>query len=163
MLLVAVGMFGFGYALVPFYNLLCEVTGFGGKVNEAKASPGAAYTVDYTREISLELVTSVNERMPLEFRAEVSKIKLHPGEYHTVTFYGRNTGNESLVGRAVPTVAPGIAAKFLKKAECFCFSRQDFAPGEEKRMPVRFVIEPGLPQEVKDMALAYTFFDVTGK
>ena len=162
MLLVAAGMFGFGYALVPFYNLLCEATGLGGKVEE-KAISNVPYAIDYSREVSLELVTSVNENMPLQFRAETSKIKLHPGEYRTVNFYGRNTGKNVLVGRAVPTVAPGIAARYLKKTECFCFSKQNFAPDAEKRMPVRFVIEPSLPGDIKDMTLAYTFFDVTGK
>lgn len=162
MALVAFGMFGFGYALVPFYNLLCEVTGFGGKVEE-KAIQDVPYSIDYNREISLELVTSVNENMPLQFRAEVQKIKLHPGEYHSVNFYGLNTGKDARVGRAIPRVAPGNAARFLRKTECFCFSKQDFPPGQEKRMPVRFVIEPSLPVDIKDMTLAYTFFDVTGK
>lgn len=162
MCLVAVGMFGFGYALVPFYNLLCEVTGFGGKV-EGQAAANVPYAVDYSREVSLELVTAVNENMPLQFRAEVAKIRLHPGEYRTVKFYGRNTGNAVVTGRAIPTVAPGNAARYLKKVECFCFSKQDFEPGMEREMPVRFVVEPSLPADVKDMTLAYTFFDVTGK
>lgn len=162
MLLAAVGMFGFGYALVPFYSLLCEVTGFGGKVEE-KAIQDVPYAIDYSREISLELVTTVNENMPLQFRAEVQKIRLHPGEYHTVNFYALNRGKDALVGRAIPRMAPGNAARFLKKTECFCFDRQDFEPGKEKRMPVRFVVEPSVPRDIKDMTLAYTFFDVTGK
>ncbi|HLF96826.1 MAG TPA: cytochrome c oxidase assembly protein [Methylococcaceae bacterium] len=162
MLLVAVGMFGFGYALVPFYNLLCDVTGFGGKVGE-KAIPNLPYAIDYSREVSLELVTSVNEDMPLQFRAEVPKIKIHPGQYYTVNYYGVNIGKQALVGRAIPTVAPGNAARYLKKTECFCFSKQDFAPGKDRTMPVRFVVEPTLPADIKDMTLAYTFFDVTGK
>lgn len=162
MLVVAIGMFGFGYALVPFYNLLCEATGFGGKIEE-KAIQEVPYLVDYSREISLELVTTVNENMPLQFRAEIPKIRVHPGKYYTVNFYAMNTGGDALVGRAIPRIAPGNAAQFLKKTECFCFSKQDFEPGKEKKMPVRFVVEPALPEEVKDMTLAYTFFNVTGK
>lgn len=159
---IALVMFGFGYALVPLYDVLCEATGLNGKVvNEAVVEQ--SYTVDAAREVGMEFITTVNERTPLEFRAETAKLRVHPGQYYTVMFYAKNTASEAVVAQAVPSVAPGLAAEYLKKTQCFCFSRQTFEPGKEKAMPVRFVIDPALPKNVKDMTLSYTFFDVTGK
>lgn len=160
--LVALGMFGFGFALVPFYDVFCELTGLNGKI-KTEAAAEAAFKPDTTRELSVEFVTSLNEHMPLAFRAEVPKIKVHPGQYYTVNFYAENLTEQLLAGQAIPSIAPGWAAQYLKKAECFCFSRQEFEPHKERRMPVRFVIDPGLPDTVKDMTLSYTFFDITNK
>lgn len=160
--LIAVAMFGFGYALVPLYDVLCDLTGLNGKT--AKQAAGEQiYQIDAEREVGMEFVTSVNEQTPLTFRAERSKLRIHPGQYYTVMFYAENTAPNTMVGQAVPSVAPGVAAEYLKKTECFCFSKQTFEPGKEKAMPVRFVVDPALPKSVKDMTLSYTFFDVTGK
>ncbi|TAN48717.1 MAG: cytochrome c oxidase assembly protein [Methylococcaceae bacterium] len=159
---IALVMFGFGYALVPLYDALCEATGLNGKVvNEAVVEQ--SYAVDAAREVSMEFITTVNERTPLAFRAETAKLRVHPGQYYTVMFYAENTSPAVVVAQAVPSVAPGLAAEYLKKVECFCFSKQTFDPGKEKAMPVRFVIDPALPKNVKEMTLSYTFFDVTGK
>jgi cytochrome c oxidase assembly protein subunit 11 len=155
-------MFGFGFALVPFYNVFCEWTGLNGKV-KTEAVPATAYVVDQSRELPLEFVTTLNGNMPLEFRAEKARIMVHPGQYYTVKFFAKNTTDHKLVGRAIPSIAPGLATQFLKKTECFCFSEQEFEPGIEREMPVRFVIDPSLPALVKDMTLSYTFFDITNK
>lgn len=159
---IAIAMFGFGFALVPLYDVLCDITGLNGKVaNEAVTEQ--AYQIDTGREVGMEFITSVNERTPLKFRAETSKLRIHPGQYYTVMFYAENTAAKTIVAQAVPSVAPGVAAEYLKKTECFCFNKQTFEPGKEKAMPVRFAVDPALPKSVRDMTLSYTFFDVTAK
>ena len=159
---IVIAMFGFGFAVVPFYNVFCELTGLNGRVrNEMTAS--VDYAVDPTREITLEFVTSLNEGMPLAFRAEKSKLKIHPGQYYTVNFYAENLTDRKLVGQAIPSIAPGLFAEHLKKAECFCFSEQEFEPHKERQMPVRFVVDPAIPEDVKDLTLSYTFFDITNR
>jgi cytochrome c oxidase assembly protein subunit 11 len=160
--LIAVGMFGFGFALVPFYDVFCEWTGLNGKV-KTEAAAQAGYKVDESRELTVEFVTSLNQGMPLAFRVEKTKIKVHPGQYYTVNFYAENLTDKQLMGQAIPSIAPGWATPYLKKTECFCFSEQAFEPHKERKMPVRFVIDPALPGTVKDMTLSYTFFDITGK
>lgn len=158
--LVVVAMFGFGFALVPLYDAFCELTGLNGKVKmEAQAEAG--FKPDESRWVTVEFVTTVNGSMPLVFRAEITKLKVHPGEYQTVKFYGTNQSGKTLVGRAIPSIAPGWATQFLIKTECFCFSEQRFEPGKEREMPVRFVIDPSLPETVADLTLSYTFFDIT--
>lgn len=157
---VAVAMFGFGFAMVPFYNVFCEWTGLNGKVR-GEATATSDFRVDTAREITLEFITSLNEGMPLAFRAETSKLKVHPGQYYTVNFYAENLSDVKLVGQAIPSIAPGLFAEYLKKAECFCFSEQSFEPHRERQMPVRFVVDPKIPADVKDMTLSYTFFDIT--
>lgn len=159
---IALAMFGFGYVLVPLYDVLCDITGLNGKTAK-EAAAEQVYPVDAEREVGMEFITSVNEKTPLTFRAEVSKLRIHPGQYYTVMFYAENAALNAIVAQAVPSVAPGQAAEHLKKTECFCFSKQTFEPAKEKAMPVRFVVDPALPKGVKDMTLSYTFFDVTGK
>jgi cytochrome c oxidase assembly protein subunit 11 len=160
--LVVVGMFGFGFALVPLYDVFCELTGLNGKV-KTEAQAEAGFKLDETRWVTVEFVTTVNGAMPLSFRAETTKLKVHPGQYYTVRFYGSNRSPQPLVGRAIPSIAPGWATQFLVKTECFCFSEQKFEPNKEKEMPVRFVIDPALPETVADLTLSYTFFDITDK
>lgn len=158
--LVVIAMFGFGFALVPLYDVFCELTGLNGKV-KTEAQAEVVGKVDTSRWVTVEFVTTVNGSMPLKFRAETTKLKVHPGEYQTVRFYGTNESGRRLVGRAIPSIAPGWATRFLKKSECFCFSEQIFEPHEERAMPVRFVIDPELPESVADLSLSYTFFDIT--
>lgn len=159
---IAIVMFGFGFALVPFYDALCRLTGLNGKTSEEAASD-KTYTVDATRSIELAFIASVNEQTPLKFRVETPKLTVHPGQYYTVNFFAENTSPTPLEARAVPSVTPGLAAEYLQKTQCFCFTRQTFEPGQERKLPVRFVIKPTLPKDVNDMALSYTFFNVTGK
>lgn len=159
---IVIAMFGFGFAVVPFYNVFCELTGLNGRVRNEMTASGD-YAVDPTREITLEFVTSLNEGMPLAFRAEKSKLKIHPGQYYTVNFYAENLTDRKLVGQAIPSIAPGLFAEHLKKAECFCFSEQEFEPHKERQMPVRFVVDPAIPEDVKDLTLSYTFFDITNR
>jgi cytochrome c oxidase assembly protein subunit 11 len=158
--LIAVAMFGFGYALVPLYDVLCDLTGLNGKV-EGTAVQEVAYQVDKNREVTVEFLTSLNESTPMVFRSEVKSMKVHPGEYYTVNFYAKNTTSKPMIAQAIPSITPGLAAEFFKKTQCFCFTEQTFAANEEKTMPVRFVVEPTLPERYKTVTLAYTFFDNT--
>lgn len=162
LLLVAVAMFGFGYALVPLYDVLCEVTGINGKVDTVAVAE-VNYTVDTSREITVEFITSLNKAAPMEFKAETTKLKVYPGEYYTVQFYAENKTDREMVAQAIPSISPGLAADYFKKTECFCFTEQKFKPHEGKSMPVRFVVDPALPADYKTITLAYTFFDNTDK
>jgi cytochrome c oxidase assembly protein subunit 11 len=157
---VVVGMFGFGFALVPLYDVLCDITGINGKV-ESVAVKEAVYQVDKNREITVEFMTALNEAAPMVFHSEMKKMKIHPGEYYTVNFYAENKTDKPMVAQAIPSISPGPAAEFFKKTECFCFTQQTFKAREGKTMPVRFVVDPKLPEKYKTMTLAYTFFDNT--
>ena len=157
---VVLGMFGFGYALVPLYDVLCDITGLNGKV-ESSAIKEVGYEVDKSREITVEFMTALNETTPMVFRSEVKKIKVHPGEYYTVNFYAENKTDKVMIARAIPSISPGLVAEFFKKTECFCFSEQTFKAREGRTMPVRFVVNPEIPKEYKTITLAYTFFDNT--
>ena len=157
---VVLGMFGFGYALVPLYDVLCDITGLNGKV-ESSAIKEVGYEIDKSREITVEFMTALNEATPMEFRSEIKKIKVHPGEYYTVNFYAENKTDKVMVARAIPSISPGLVAEFFKKTECFCFSEQTFKAREGRTMPVRFVVNPEIPKEYKTITLAYTFFDNT--
>ena len=160
LVIVALLMFGFGYALVPIYDVLCDITGQNIKVQES-ASAEEEMVVDETREVTVEFITSINESTPLQFRAENRSMKIHPGQYYTVNFYAKNNLPVQLKAQAIPSITPGLAEEFFKKVQCFCFELQTFAPHEEKTMPVRFVVNPKLPERYKTITLSYTFFDRT--
>jgi cytochrome c oxidase assembly protein subunit 11 len=160
--LVPLAMFALGFAVAPYYDRVCEYFGVTPKVR-AKAVAEGGYRVDVAREIALGFITSVNGSMPLEFRAEVPHLAVHPGQYYTVRFYAKNVSSRKLIGQAIPSVAPVWAAPHLKKTQCFCFAEQEFEPNVEKEMPVRFVVDPEVAEDVKDMTLSYTFFDITDK
>ena len=160
LVLIVLLMFGFGYALVPLYDVLCDLTGQNIKV-QGSTENAAEFVVDETREVRVEFITSVNESTPLNFRAETTSIKVHPGQYYTVNFYARNNTGTEIKAQAIPSITPGLAEEFFKKTQCFCFTTQTFAPHEEKTMPVRFTVNPKLPERYKTITLSYTFFDRT--
>ncbi|MGD0959204.1 MAG: cytochrome c oxidase assembly protein [Methylomonas sp.] len=163
LILIAVLMFGFGYALVPLYDVLCDITGQNIKLESAAGVTGTeeAFAVDESREINIEFITSLNESTPLTFRSETNRLKVHPGQYYTVKFYAKNLTGKPLKAQAIPSITPGLAEEFFKKVQCFCFTTQTFAANEEKTMPVRFVVNPKLPERFKTITLSYTFFDRT--
>ena len=155
-----VAMFGFGFALVPLYGALCDLTGFNGRTpNMVLASDVTENPQD--RTVTVEFVTTVNGGRPWKFAAAQQRLQVQPGRLYTVEFTAQNTQDHAVVAQAVPSIAPWNAAKHLKKTECFCFRQQPFAAGEEKKMPVRFMLDPELPAEVDTVTLSYTFFDVT--
>jgi cytochrome c oxidase assembly protein subunit 11 len=164
LLIVAVCMFGFGYALVPLYDVLCEWKWIERDRPDAiKKVPEVAYKVDVNREVTVEFLTTLNESTPMVFRTEKKQLKVHPGEYHTVNFYAENKTDKVLVARAIASFSPAVISRYFEKIECFCFSEQIFKAKEAKTMPMRFAINPELPEEYKTITLSYTFFDNTEK
>ncbi|WP_207774498.1 cytochrome c oxidase assembly protein [Abyssibacter profundi] len=153
-------MFAFGFALVPLYEVVCEITGFNGQnegltlVSSVEEAP-----VD-DRVVRVEFLTSVHSGLDWSFSSERDSIDVHPGKLYTVTFTAANHEGRAMVGQARPSVAPWQAAKHLRKTECFCFDQQPMEAGEEKLMPVRFMVDPELPDSVDTVTLSYTFFEV---
>jgi cytochrome c oxidase assembly protein subunit 11 len=159
LLVVACVMFGFGFALVPFYKKICEVTGVN---NVLKADEVANTQVDAARWLTVEFDTNVRDNLPWTFRPLEKSVRFHPGQLMQVDFEIRNNSNRAITGQAIPSYGPQVAAGYFKKLECFCFSQQTLQPGEVRRMPVVFVIEDGLPKDVNTVTLSYSFFEVEG-
>jgi cytochrome c oxidase assembly protein subunit 11 len=157
LLILAVAMFGFGFALVPLYDVFCEITGFGGRTNTEAVT--VAEAPDISREIRIEFMTTVNSYAPFEFRSDADSMTVHPGKMYFATFTAKNLTESDKVAMAVPSVAPVAAAEHFVKIECFCFNSQDFAANEEKAMPVQFIVDPEIPDYVDTITLQYTFFD----
>lgn len=151
-------MFGFGYALVPLYNVFCEIAGLNGKTGELTEAEAQAMQPDESRLVKVEFVTNVNAAMPWRFRPLVTSVEVHPGVATEVAFEAVNKAHEVVIGQAVPSVAPNDAARYFNKTECFCFTQQALAPGETKQMPVRFIVDPKLPAHIRTLTLGYTFF-----
>ena len=160
--LVVVAMFGFGFALVPLYDVFCEVTGLNGKTGRISAEEVLAGQVDETREVTVEFVASVNSDLPWEIKPLVRRITVHPGAVTEVSYSARNMTGKTVIGQAVPSLVPGVASKYFNKTECFCFTQQSLEPGEYKEMPLRFIVDPELPEDVHEVALSYTFFRMDG-
>lgn len=158
---VSVAMFAFGFAMVPIYDVFCELTGLNGKTGRVDAVQAAQDGVDEDRLVAVELLAGVNRSLNLDFHPAVDKLRVHPGAVQTVTYHVTNNTARKLIAQAVPSVAPLKAGNYFNKVECFCFEEQAFAPGETRELPVSFVVAPGLPADVKTISLAYTFFDVT--
>jgi len=158
LLIAAVAMFGFGFALVPLYNVFCDITGINGKTGRIEAEAALSKQVDMERTVTVEFLSSVHGDLAWDFKPVVRRVRVHPGEVTEVHYMARNRSGEMVSGQAVPSLAPGLAAKYFNKTECFCFTRQTLGPHEEKLMPLRFVVDPELPEEVGTVSLSYTFF-----
>lgn len=159
LVLVSLGMFVFGFALVPLYDVICEITGLNGKPGRADAQVAASERIDTTRWVTVEFDASVAQGLSWEFRPMVKKMRVNPGQTVNAAYYARNFTNASVSGQAVPSIAPGTAAAHFKKLECFCFSRQELKAGEGKEMPLRYVVQPDLPPGIDTITLSYTFFN----
>jgi cytochrome c oxidase assembly protein subunit 11 len=164
---VAVGMFAFGYALIPIYKHVCEALGINVLAVSERQVPGnssavpANTQVDTSRTITVEF--DANARGPWEFKAERRSLQVHPGELATVMYEFQNVQNHRMAAQAIPSYAPRNAAPHFNKLECFCFNQYVLEPGERKEWPVAFVIDPKLPKDVTTITLSYTFFEVGGK
>ncbi len=158
---LALGAFGFGFALVPLYDLLCAVTGYGDRKELTRAS-GESATVDDSRVVTVEFVANLPTVGSWEFAPVVESMQVHPGRLYEAKFVARNQTGHATWAQAVPDIAPSKATPFFRKTECFCFKPQQFAMGEAKDMPVRFFIDPALPKYVDRITLAYTFYDTQG-
>ena len=162
-LLVGVLMFGFGFALVPIYDIICEVAGINGKTNTTAYAPAESYDVDESREVRVIFMSVNGGAMPWRFRPEVTEMTVTPGKIYNTAYYAENLTPRNLVAQAVPSVSPGYAATHMNKIECFCFEQQPLAGGEDTRMPLQFMVDPDLPKSVKAITLNYTLFDITEK
>ena len=160
LLVIAAGMFAFGFALVPFYEKICEATGIR-NVFQADAPLPANTQVDTTRTVAIDFDANTR-RLPWVFRPIEKSVSVNPGALTHVTYEIRNTLDRPVTGQAVPSYSPELAVKYFKKLECFCFRQQTLGPGEVRRMPVVFVVDPALPSEVREITLSYTFFEVAG-
>lgn len=156
--LAAIAMFGFGYALVPLYNVMCNALGLNGKVTMQATNTENSY-IDQQRTVTVQFITSKNAELPWQFYPLVNKITLHPGENKRVAFFAENDSKKMMTVQAMPSIAPGEAAKYLRKTECFCFQQQTLKPGQSLDMPVIFHLDPELPKHVKLITLSYTLFD----
>lgn len=154
----AIAMFGFGYALVPLYDVFCDVTGLNGKTGEISAESVSELVIDYDRTVTVQFDTNINSALPWKLKAVDKKLVVHPGELTEAVFIAVNTSSSEVTGQAVPSVSPSQASLFFNKTECFCFTRQTLAGHEQKEMVVRFVVETGLPKKISTLTLSYTFF-----
>jgi cytochrome c oxidase assembly protein subunit 11 len=164
---ITVSMFAFGYALVPLYKSICEMTGINilalGDRNIPGATPNmpANTQVDVSRTITVEF--DANSRGPWEFKPAQRSVQVHPGEMATVMYEFKNVQNRTIAAQAIPSYAPQQAGAHFNKLECFCFNQYTLLPGEKKSWPVVFVIDPKISKDVKTITLSYTFFEVGGK
>ena len=162
LLVVALGMFGFGFALVPLYEKVCDVAGLRNVWQPGQVESGAANTqVDLTRKVTIEFDSNIR-MLPWTFKPMASSVEIHPGELTQMVYEVRNTLAEPVTGQAVPSYGPRLAAQYFRKLDCFCFTQQTLAAGEVRQMPVVFVIDPDLPKDVNTITLSYTFFRVDG-
>jgi len=160
LIVVTIGMFGFGFALVPFYYKICEVTGIN---SGAEQSLAKNTQVDSSRWVTLEFDANTNGNLPWQFKPMQRSLKVHPGQLVQVEYEVTNTSDQAIVGQAVPSYGPARAAAFFKKIECFCFTPQTLAAGETRRMPVLFVLDPTMERDVHTVTLSYTFFSTGAK
>jgi cytochrome c oxidase assembly protein subunit 11 len=157
--IVALAMFGFAFALVPFYNQICAALGINSIVEKSEPLNSQ---IDRSRTVTIELDSNAHN-LPWRFRPVVSSLTVHPGELATVEYEIVNVREAAVTGQAVPSYGPQRAGEYFKKLECFCFTQQTLAAGETRRMPVTFVVDPKLPRDVNTIAVSYTFFEVAGR
>ena len=157
---VAVLMFGFGFALVPFYEKICLALGVNSLVE--RADQPANTQIDYSRTVTIELDANTHG-LPWRFRPRTAQVAVHPGELVHVEYEIANVRSAAVTGQAVPSYGPALAGQYFRKLECFCFQPQTLAAGETRVMPVTFLVDPALPGDVNTITLSYTFFEVAGK
>ena len=157
MVTYAVLMFGLGFAMVPLYDLFCEVTG----IKDTTARKAVKdYTIDKQRLIRVEFDATINQELAFEFRPATPFIEVNPGETKEVNYYVKNNSGRDVIAQAIPSVTPVLATTHLNKIECFCFEQQELKAGEEKIMPLRFVLDDALPDDISTVTLSYTFMDI---
>lgn len=162
LVLMTVGSFAFGWALVPLYSVLCRVAGIG-NVDAKSGKVLVREAPDPTREVTVEFVGTTATVGSFEFRPVQSSLRVHPGKLYSVGFFARNLTGSASVAQAVPSISPSQAGRYFHKTECFCFNPQKFAGGEARDMPLRFIVDPGLPRSVDRLTLSYEFYDTTAQ
>jgi cytochrome c oxidase assembly protein subunit 11 len=162
LLAIAAGSFGFGFALVPLYNVLCAVTGYGDQAKLLEQAR-AVEKPDLSRTVTVQFLADIASAGAFEFRPVVRTIEVHPGELYTAQFFAHNLTGRDTVAQAVPNIAPSEVAAYFHKTECFCFTPQHFRLDEGRNLPVRFIIDPALPRHIDMITLAYTFYDESAR
>ena len=157
MLGVALAAFGFAFALVPLYRVACQKV-FGVRLEQGPAQVGADVVAKRERWITVQFDGGVNSKLPWQFKPEQATLRVQPGRQYEAQYFARNVGDRAIVGNAVPSLAPARASGYFNKTECFCFTTQTLQAGESRDMPVRFIIDPDLPADVKTITLSYTFY-----
>lgn len=156
---IALGAFAFGFALVPLYDVICDITGVGNPKDLRRASAPVTTSVDEDRWVTIEFVAELPSVGSWEFKPAVTELKVQPGRLYEVEYVAHNLTGKDTVAQAIPNVAPSKATGYFRKTECFCFLPQNFAKDETRNMPVRFVIDPALPKHVDRLTLSYVFYD----
>lgn len=162
LLFTVAGMFAFGFALVPLYEVFCDITGFNGRTSNEQAAANVR-EVDTSRTVNVQFITRVNKGMPWGFEPEVTSVRVHPGETRVVNFLAHNLTRGDMVAQAIPSVAPGEAALYLNKTECFCFNQQPLKAGADVAMPMQFYLDPDIPDHIHTLTLSYTLYDMTAR
>lgn len=156
-----IGMFGFGFALVPLYDIMCDALGINGKPNSESVIQPMGMRADESRTIRVEFMAHIKGDMPWEFKPESLVLEVHPGEVIRTNYLARNLSSQEIVGQAVPSVSPGEGAAYFNKIECFCFNHQPLESKKSAEMPLIFYIEPDVPQSIHTLTLSYTLFNIT--
>lgn len=156
---VALFFLGFGFAMVPIYEVICQLTGLNGKTNTVASVIDKNTQIDKSRSVSIEFLSHTMPGVALTFKPEQFSIRIHPGEISRMNYTVTNTSNHVFVGQAIPSITPAVAAQHFEKLECFCFNQQTFQPGETRIMPVVFVVNPKLDRDFGTVTLSYTFFE----
>ncbi|MDY6946585.1 MAG: cytochrome c oxidase assembly protein [Pseudomonadota bacterium] len=154
----AAGSFAFGFALVPLYNVICDVTGYGDRTKLVEASSFTA-AEDENREVTIELIADSPSFGDWEFRPAAGSLKIHPGRLYEAKFYARNLRTKAVVAQAIPSIAPLQATRYFHKTECFCFTPQPFDAEQERELTVRFIVDPKLPANIDRLTLSYAMYD----
>jgi cytochrome c oxidase assembly protein subunit 11 len=153
-------MFGFGFALVPLYDVFCDITGLNGKTGRVEASEINIDQVDRSRTIEVRFLANTNTGLPWSFEPLVKKMEVHPGQIYEAVYRVRSASASKTLGQAVPSVSPGLAAQYFNKTECFCFTQQELEARETRDMPIRFIVGTGISKDIEQITLSYTFFSL---
>lgn len=157
---VVVGMFGFAvFVMPPLYDAFCELTGLNGKVSGKAAAPTAQ--VDDSRRLTMQFLVDTDKALPWDFQYETPSVRVFPGQITKTMFFVKNRDSQAITGRAVPSISPAEAARYVKKTECFCFREQRLEAGEGKAMPMIFYVDPAIPRHITTVTLSYKFFKLT--
>ncbi|QSX40741.1 cytochrome c oxidase assembly protein [Shewanella cyperi] len=158
----SLAMFGFGFALVPLYDVLCQQLGINGKTNSS-AAEYADMQVDQQRTVQVEFLAQVEPGMPWTFGPKIKRLQVHPGELVRTAFTAHNLSSREIVGQAIPSVTPGQGAAYFNKTECFCFNQQTLAAQQQAELPLIFFVDPDLPEHIQTLTLSYTLYDISAR
>ena len=160
LVMIPVLMFGFGFALVPLYDVFCDVTGLNGKTGRVEAAMVDERQVDLSRTIRVKFLANTGKGLPWQFEPIATEMEVHPGKIYEALYRVSNRADKETVGQAIPSVSPSQASLHFNKTECFCFSNQQLAAMETREMPLRFIIEHEIPEDIVEVTLSYTFFSI---